>query len=162
MGEIALIALAVAGTAFSVVQQQKAGSANRRAQAAARKRQALQAARERRRVFREGQQQRANIVASASAQGATGSSASTGGQAGVQQQASSSLQFINLTEDLSIERANALSDVSRARGLAGIGSAVSGVAGSALSQFDFSGAPVNRAASQVNTSPSIHSPFRGN
>jgi len=101
--EVALLAAAAGGTAYSVSQSRKAAKAGAAAADKQQKQQELRAARSRRQAFRELQISRSRAKASAAAMGAGDSSALAGGLASLSSQYGSALGYSGAMTGLSRE-----------------------------------------------------------
>ena len=125
---IALVGLAVAGTAFSVVQQQKAAGQQKKARRAQQRQQELQSKRQRIRAVR--QQQIASSQARAAAAGLGGleTSGFRGGQSALQSNLGAGLGFSSEMSGLSRNISMFQQKAANAMGLASMGQAVSSLA----------------------------------
>lgn len=132
MVAIALAVTAVAGTAYAINQQEKAASAARAASSRQVKQQEVQASQSRKRAFREFQSKRAMARAQAQALGAGGGSGAMGGQAAFASLFGSELGYSSQMTGLSREITQFGAVQQTALANAQTGSAVSGLAMSAL------------------------------
>ena len=125
---IALVGLAVAGTAFSVVQQQKAAGQQKKARRAQQRQQELQARRQRIRAVRQQQIAASQARASSAGLGGLETSGFRGGQSALQSNLGAGLGFSTEMSGLSRNISMFQQKAANAMGLAGIGQAVSGLA----------------------------------
>jgi len=125
---IALVGLAVAGTGFSVVQQQSAAKQQKKARRAQQRQQSLQARRQQIRAVR--QQQIASSQARAAAAGLGGleTSGFRGGQSALQSNLGAGLGFSTEMSGLSRNISMFQQKAANAMGLARMGQAFSGLA----------------------------------
>lgn len=128
IGTIALIGLAVAGTGFSVVQQQSAAKQQKKARRAQQRQQSLQARRQQIRAVR--QQQIASSQARAAAAGLGGleTSGFRGGQSALQSNLGAGLGFSTEMSGLSRNISMFQQKAADSMGLARMGQAFSGLA----------------------------------
>ena len=137
MVAVALAATAVAGTAYSINQQEKAASASRAAAATRQRQQEVQATRSRRAGVREAQRRRAMLRSQAQALGAVGGSGFAGATGSLTSQLGANLGFSTQMTGLSrevtqfgMQEATALSNAQMGSSIAGLGmQAVSGLGG---------------------------------
>jgi len=125
---IALVGLAVAGTAFSVVQQQKAAGQQKKARRAQQRQQELQSRRQRIRAVRQQQIAASQARAAAAGLGGLETSGFRGGQSALQSNLGAGLGFSTEMSGLSRNISMFQQKAANAMGLAGIGQAVSGLA----------------------------------
>ena len=125
---IALVGLAVAGTAFSVVQQQKAAGQQKKARRAQQRQQDLQSRRQRIRAVRQQQIAASQARASSAGLGGLETSGFRGGQSALQSNLGAGLGFSTEMSGLSRNISMFQQKAANAMGLAGIGQAVSGLA----------------------------------
>ena len=125
---IALVGLAVAGTAFSVVQQQKAAGQQKKARRAQQRQQELQSRRQRIRAVRQQQIAASQARAAAAGLGGLETSGFRGGQSALQSNLGAGLGFSSEMSGLSRNISMFQQKAANAMGLAGIGQAVSGLA----------------------------------
>ena len=130
IGTIALIGLATsaAGTAFSVVQQQKAAKQQKKARRAQQRQQELQARRQRIKAVRQQQIAASQARASSAGLGGLETSGFRGGQTALQSNLGAGLGFSTEMSGLSRNISMFQQKAANAMGLAGIGQAVSGLA----------------------------------
>lgn len=138
--EVAILAAAttaVAGTAYSINQQEKAASASRARAATQQRQQEVQAARSRRAGVREAQRRRAMLRAQSEALGAVGGSGFAGATGSLTSQLGSNLgfstQMTGLSRDVTqfgMQETTALSNAQMGSSIANLGmQAVSGLGG---------------------------------
>ena len=127
---IALISLGVAaaGTAFSVVQQQKAAKQQKKARRAQQRQQEVSARRDRIRAVRQQQIAASQARASSAGLGGLETSGFRGGQSALQSNLGAGLGFSSEMSGLSRNISMFQQKAANAMGLAGIGQAVSGLA----------------------------------
>ena len=127
---IALISLGVsaAGTAFSVIQQQKAAGQQKKARRAQQRQQDLQSRRQRIRAVRQQQIAASQARASSAGLGGLETSGFRGGQSALQSNLGAGLGFSTEMSGLSRNISMFQQKAANAMGLAGIGQAVSGLA----------------------------------
>ena len=127
IGTIALIGLAVAGTGFSVVQQQKAAKQQKKARRAQQRQQEVSARRDRIRAVRQQQIAASQARASSAGLGGLETSGFRGGQTALQSNLGAGLGFSTEMSGLSRNISMFQQKAANAMGLAGIGQAVSGL-----------------------------------
>lgn len=127
-----LAATAVAGTAYSIAQTEKAGKAQRAAAATQQRMQAAQATRERRGAIRQALIARSTMQAEAAGAGLIGTSAYGGGRGAVGAQLGANLGFSSRMSGLGQEYTGFTAQASRYQGQAQLGSAVASLAMQAL------------------------------
>ena len=137
--EVGLLALAAAGTIYSIDQQKEAAKdAQKRSEKSAQlhqKRADVSSARERARQVRQARAQRATAVASAQSGEGTGGSGLAGAQANIGSQTGSNLSFLSKNEQISKQLSDlnvtSAGRISRANTRASVGSGVASIATSA-------------------------------
>ena len=127
-----LAATAVAGTAYSISQQEKAGKAQRAAAATQQRMQAAQATRERRGAIRQALLARSTMQAEAAGAGVIQTSGYAGGRGAIGAQLGANLGFGSMMSGLGAQYTSYTGQVSLAQGRAQLGSAVAGLAQSAI------------------------------
>lgn len=149
MVAVALAATAVAGTAYSINQQEKAASASRAAAATRQRQQEVQATRSRRAGVREAQRRRAMLRSQAQALGAVGGSGFSGAIGSISSQLGSNLgfstQMTGMSRDITqfgMQEATALSN-------AQVGSSVASLAMSAMPYAPQIQSGLNKITGQV-------------
>ena len=120
--------VAIAGTAFSVVQQQKAAGQQKKARRAQQRQQDLQSRRQRIRAVRQQQIAASQARASSAGLGGLETSGFRGGQSALQSNLGAGLGFSTEMSGLSRNISMFQQKAANAMGLAGIGQAVSGLA----------------------------------
>jgi hypothetical protein len=124
---IATLAIAAAGTGYSVYSGQKAAGAQRDAMRAEANRNALEQARQKREAIRAGTIARANAQQSAENQGVAGSSSALGGAGSITSQANSNYSFLDRYDQFTNKASQA--------GIAAAGYAANAQMGSAISDL---------------------------
>jgi len=135
IGTIALIGLAVAGTGFSVVQQQKAAKQQKKAIRAQQRQQEVSARRQRIKAIRQQQIAASQARAASAGLGGLETSGFRGGQTALQSNLGAGLGFSTEMSGLSRNISMFQQKAANAMGLAGIGQAVSSLAMQGISTF---------------------------
>ena len=128
-----LAATAVAGTAYSISQQEKAGKAQRAAAATQQRMQAAQATRERRGAIRQALLARSTMQAEAAGAGVIQTSGYAGGRGAIGAQLGANLGFGSMMSGLGAQYTGFTGQASLAQNRAQLGSAVAGLGFQAIS-----------------------------
>jgi hypothetical protein len=133
--EVALLAVAIGGTAFSVKQQREAAKEASSARKAQRRAEKVRKAAARKRTLAEARRRRADVIAQeAAAGGGVSTSVATGQVSSIQSQLAANLSFLNTIDTLSETAFLASGRAADAQSRAGIGQAVAGLATTGLSR----------------------------
>ena len=132
---IALVGLSIAGTAFSVIQQQKAAKQQKKARKAQQRQQEVSARRDRTRAVRQQQIAASQARASAAGLGGLETSGFRGGQSALQSNLGAGLGFSTEMSGLSRNISMFQQKAANAMGLANMGQALTGLAMQGLSTF---------------------------
>ena len=130
---LAASAVAVAGTAYSISQQEKAGKAQRAAARTQQRMQATQATRERRGAIRQALIARSTMQAEAAGAGLIGTSAYGGGRGAVGAQLGANLGFGSMMSGLGQQYTGFTGQAARAQGQAQLGSTIANLGFQAIS-----------------------------
>lgn len=129
---IVLAGVAVAGTAYSAVEQRKAGKEAKKANEKSQRIEAVRAQRERVNTIRQQRIANASVVQAGAASGTLGSSGTQGALAGYNTQVAANVNFTDQLNTLNQQRMQALSRQEGYSGNASMGQSIAGLAGQAL------------------------------